>query len=781
MEEGGGDLPLRFGTYRLKGDVLRAALIEAWRQGIRKFDTAQLYHNEALVGEVLQQLACEADPAHVSTKYWDSGMSAMDSISAKIKSSITRLRGDSATSVIRVRVLLHHPGGVHAWRVLEDLLERGEVDEIGVCNHNTQALQQLQRTATALPCVNQLEVHPKLPAGELHSLTAYCASVGVPIEAHSVLIRGLSWDQFDDVRDARQTVPEYLVHYALAQPGVVCVCISTTSPVHLRELIGATARRGTDIVEFVCDSDIRLYPWLNIAHEANVFGYENVESIAQQLQQDMFLLNCYDAGGAADGDANLSQRVSRVAYYLPSVRSKHSGLGREVARYMYGDVTCDDLACLAKFHALTKPLRKRVTDFVIADAERQRLESKLGGGSCCVRAKHRQSDELSDAIINPVPMPVEVAPREFLLPFFTYLRSDLPWTGDKEFFRGALFGDGRMDLCKQVVGPTHIEELCASVAGNSHIRHFLLGNNVAFDKHPERAAAMARVMADNTVAIETWYLAGNCIDPEAVETLSAALEHNTVAKALWLKRNPIGPRGALSLQRLITTNSVLSILDLDNCGLLDEGMETLSRARGCTGLRHLYVDANGITTVGAVHFADFITAHRDTLKSVYASINRFGDEGAIAIASAFTGSASLKRLSMGSNRITDAAAPAIVECALSCARLKVLDVGCYKSTFDLGEKPNFLRDPQPWLRVIREHSGLRHLDLLRNAMSVEDARSVVAAAREREAPLNVYASMNNALRDELCSTEGIPSKEEQKALKHPKRVVHIDSMYRNKM
>lgn len=49
------------------------------------------------------------------------------------------------------------------------------------------------------------------------------------------------------------------------------------------------------------------------------------------------------------------------------------------------------------------------------------------------------------------------------------------------FIRGALFPDGRMDLCKQVVGPNSIVELCQAVSQSGAFKHFLLGNNIVFD------------------------------------------------------------------------------------------------------------------------------------------------------------------------------------------------------------------------------------------------------------------------------------------------------------
>ena len=79
--------------------------------------------------------------------------------------------------------------------------------------------------------------------------------------------------------------------------------------------------------------------------------------------------------------------------------------------------------------------------------------------------------------------------------------------------------------------------------------------------------------------IETWYLAGNCIDGETMHRIADALEHNTVCKSLWLKRNPIGPKtGAEALGRLLARNRHIEVLDLHNTGLCDAGMVALNAA-----------------------------------------------------------------------------------------------------------------------------------------------------------------------------------------------------------
>jgi Leucine-rich repeat (LRR) protein len=249
---------------------------------------------------------------------------------------------------------------------------------------------------------------------------------------------------------------------------------------------------------------------------------------------------------------------------------------------------------------------------------------------------------------------------------------------------------------------------------------------------------------------------------------------------LWLKRNPIGPAGILPMCTLLECSKTLNSLDLDNCGLLDEGVEILSRARGCVSLKHLYSDANGITSIGATHLAAFLSAHRDSLKSVYLSVNRFGDEGALAIVGALSGSASLKRLAMSSNRITDVASTAIVKCAMACEKLMILDIGCYKSTFDMEERVNVFCNPLPWIWLLSaKHAALKMLDLNMNNITEDDLNTLLSVARLNRG-VNVYTAPVHGRRDHFV-VEPIKDKTAKKLIKHPKCVLNIDSMYRNKM
>jgi len=74
-----------------------------------------------------------------------------------------------------------------------------------------------------------------------------------------------------------------------------------------------------------------------------------------------------------------------------------------------------------------------------------------------------------------------------------------------EFERGIIYEDGRLDLCKQVVGPTHIGKLMEALESNHHIRHFLLGNNAI---STTGANSIAEFLQKYPNRMETWYLAG---------------------------------------------------------------------------------------------------------------------------------------------------------------------------------------------------------------------------------------------------------------------------------
>ena len=58
------------GTFRLKDDVVIASVKTALELGYRTVDTAQIYENEAAVGQALEESGVPRSDLFITTKIW---------------------------------------------------------------------------------------------------------------------------------------------------------------------------------------------------------------------------------------------------------------------------------------------------------------------------------------------------------------------------------------------------------------------------------------------------------------------------------------------------------------------------------------------------------------------------------------------------------------------------------------------------------------------------------------------------------------------------------------
>ena len=309
-----------------------------------------------------------------------------------------------------------------------------------------------------------------------------------------------------------------------------------------------------------------------------------------------------------------------------------------------------------------------------------------------------------------LPMPVSVAEPETLAPFFKHLALDgteaktstalaeekakeieEPYYNMKslEFEKGVLYADRRMDLCKMVVGPPNIGDLMESLKTNHFVEHFLLGNNII---GPRGAKCIAEFLKEYPNRIDTWYLAGNCIDTQSFKILVDEWIKSTSVTNIWLKRNPLKPASADDIFRLITRTPNLRTLDLDQTELGDAGVTQLftKLARHAhenpLPLRHIYLNASGIGVSGAKAIAEFLASPNCLLQSIYASNNPLGNDGIIALSHGLKSNASLTRLSLSSIGLSDAGAIALCDALSTHSTIAVLDLSQNMATQDLGSR-----------------------------------------------------------------------------------------------
>lgn len=67
---------------------------------------------------------------------------------------------------------------------MEEVYKSGQAKAIGVANWSIPYLEELRKKWTVVPAVNQVELHPFLPQ---HELRAYCADLGILLQAYSPL------------------------------------------------------------------------------------------------------------------------------------------------------------------------------------------------------------------------------------------------------------------------------------------------------------------------------------------------------------------------------------------------------------------------------------------------------------------------------------------------------------------------------------------------------------------------------------------------------------------
>lgn len=149
-----------FGIYKITDQVeLTGAVHAAYEAGYRLFDTAQMYQNEALLGQALADLNVARDNFFIATKVNEANQGYEATI-ASVKESLKKLRMDYVDLL-----MVHWPIHTHffeTWRAFEDLKKAGLTRSIGVSNYGMIHLQYLATQANEMPVVNQLECHPWL-------------------------------------------------------------------------------------------------------------------------------------------------------------------------------------------------------------------------------------------------------------------------------------------------------------------------------------------------------------------------------------------------------------------------------------------------------------------------------------------------------------------------------------------------------------------------------------------------------------------------------------------
>jgi len=184
----GVEIPqLGFGVFQVPPAETRQATLTALEVGYRHIDTAEMYGNEAEVGEAVRESGIERSDIFVTSKL-NNGFHDPDKVPEAFAGTLKALDIEYVDLF-----LIHWPlptidvDYVDTWKAMEGLLDGGHLRAIGVSNFQISHLERVIAAGSVVPAVNQSEIHPYLTQDPLRE---FDRSQGIATEAWSPIARG---------------------------------------------------------------------------------------------------------------------------------------------------------------------------------------------------------------------------------------------------------------------------------------------------------------------------------------------------------------------------------------------------------------------------------------------------------------------------------------------------------------------------------------------------------------------------------------------------------------
>ncbi|OJY33124.1 MAG: hypothetical protein BGP06_19980 [Rhizobiales bacterium 65-9] len=244
---GGGRMPvLGFGTWQLRGPDCARAVTLAIAAGYRHIDTAEMYGNEAEVGDAIAAAGVGRADLFVTTKIWPDHFHAKEARRAA-EASLGKLKLDHVDLL-----LMHWPSDsvplAETLGEMSRLLEEGKTRAIGVSNFDADRLAQAIQASPAPIACNQVKFHVGAPQD---ALLAFCRPKGIAVTAYSPLGKGgLGKDPTLEAIGKKygKSAVQVALRWLIEQDGVSAVPKASSE----RNL-----RANLDIFDFSLDADDR--------------------------------------------------------------------------------------------------------------------------------------------------------------------------------------------------------------------------------------------------------------------------------------------------------------------------------------------------------------------------------------------------------------------------------------------------------------------------------------------------------------------------------------------
>ncbi|UVE50668.1 aldo/keto reductase [Haloferax larsenii] len=247
------------GTMGLDTPAEASAVTTALEMGYRHVDTAQIYENEAVVGDAVAAADVARDEVFLATKVWADSLGYDDAIRTT-RESLDRLGTDFVDLLY-----VHRPRETYdppeTLRAFDDLVDDGLARGVGVSNFTVPELDDALDLLDAPLVAHQTEYHPLF---QRPALLDHADEHGYDVVAYSPLAGGRvrEVDEVVDVAEKHDTTPESVSIAWLVAKGV-CVIPKASSETHLRANLRAADLEldAEDVVAIdSVEREVELYP-----------------------------------------------------------------------------------------------------------------------------------------------------------------------------------------------------------------------------------------------------------------------------------------------------------------------------------------------------------------------------------------------------------------------------------------------------------------------------------------------------------------------------------------
>lgn len=215
------------GTFRLQDQVVIDSVSTALELGYRAIDTAQIYENEAAVGQAIAASGIKREELFITTKIWIANLGENQLIPS-LQESLKKLQTEYVDLT-----LIHWPspnGDVSVAESMAELVkakELGLTRQIGISNFTTELMQRaIDAVGADAIATNQIELSPYL---QNRQVVEFAQQHGIAITSYMTLAYGkaLQDEVIKSIAQRRDATPAQVILAWAMQLGYAVIPSST--------------------------------------------------------------------------------------------------------------------------------------------------------------------------------------------------------------------------------------------------------------------------------------------------------------------------------------------------------------------------------------------------------------------------------------------------------------------------------------------------------------------------------------------------------------------------